>query len=74
MNPSWKTSVGGSLAALGTTLTGIGSIQALNGNHTKVIWWTIYAGVVLSALGQFFNGIFARDRDVTSEAQGLIKH
>ena len=53
---SWKTTVGGICAAIGTALVGFGDDATL-----KLI------GTILGALGVFFVGTSARDNNVTSE-------
>ena len=55
---SWKTTVGGLLAALGAPLA------ASSDETTKQI------GVVLAALGAIILGLSARDNTVTSEESG----
>lgn len=51
---SWKTTLGGSISALGLALV------VIDPTWTKI-------GLVISALGQFFSGMFGRDNNVSSE-------
>lgn len=55
---SWKTSVSGSVAALGVYFA----------NQTDPTLHII--GQVLTAVGTFLTGLFARDNNVTSEQAG----
>ena len=57
---SWKTTLGGGLAFLGTA---IGQIYP---EHAK-------EGALLAAVGTAFGLIFARDNNVSSEAAGAVK-
>lgn len=59
MNKSWKTTVAGGIAALGVFI----------GTQTQYAWSGM-ASQILQGLGTFLIGMFARDRNVTSEAQG----
>lgn len=68
---SWKTSLGGALAALGTFLWGapvalreLGFTEVLDPSITK---WCILIGLAASAGGVFFIGLFGRDNNVSSE-------
>lgn len=67
---SWKTTLGGSLAGLGTFLWGVpvALMQfkelALSPEITK---WCIVIGLAASAGGVFFTGLFGRDNNVSSE-------
>lgn len=54
---SWKTTLGGALGALGLAIVAISP-------EFKTI------GLVIAAFGQFFNGLFGRDNNVTSEEAG----
>lgn len=57
--PSWKTSVGGALGAIGTTLSGFSSDDVLKG-----------IGVIASGIGILLLGLAARDNNVSSEQAG----
>jgi hypothetical protein len=57
---SWKTTLGGGLAFLGTA---IGQIYP---EHSK-------EGALLAAVGTAFGLIFARDNNVSSEAAGAVQ-
>jgi hypothetical protein len=57
---SWKTTLGGGLAFLGTA---IGQIYP---EHSK-------EGALLAAVGTAFGLIFARDNNVSSESAGAVK-
>jgi hypothetical protein len=68
---SWKTSLGGGLAAAGTFLWGIPIVLALQfPNHElgpALSKWCIILGLGASAGGVFFNGLAGRDNNKTSE-------
>jgi len=67
MKSSWKTTLGGSLTALGLALMGAGALDWLPADHKKIM---MELGFCLSVIGPFFTGIFARDNNVTSEDAG----
>ena len=56
---SWKTSLGG-------LLTGLGLFLSSNENPTLK-----HIGIILASLSALFMGWAARDKDVSSEAQGV---
>lgn len=60
MNASWKTSVSGAVSALGVYLS----------TQTQYSWAPT-VGQILTGLGTFLVGFFARDANVSSEQQGL---
>lgn len=68
---SWKTSLGGALAGVGTFLWGAPvALQQLNLGEVLspgVTKYCILIGLAASALGVFFIGLFGRDNGVTSE-------
>jgi hypothetical protein len=59
---SWKTTLGGSLSALGTALMGGGILPQLSGTSSKLLTGLTVAGFVLTALGTFFAHLFAADQ------------
>jgi len=63
MKASWKTTVGGIAAALGTAVT---AAAQLDGAPK----WLLLVGAGLAALGSAFLGVSARDNGVTSEQAG----
>lgn len=71
---SWKTTVGGSVAAFGTFLFGAPVALAVV-NHElippKVVVVMVVTGFVLMGAGQFLTGLFGRDNDKTSEDVGV---
>jgi hypothetical protein len=62
MMKDWKTTLGGALSALGTTLMGVGTVTALNGTNTKWIQGMMIGGFILSAFGKFFTALFTPDK------------
>lgn len=60
MNKSWKTTVAGAISALGVFLSTQNQYS-----------WAPVAGQVMTGLGTFLMGMFARDSNVSSEQQGL---
>lgn len=70
---SWKTRLGGSLAGLGTFLWGVPvalsqfPTVALDPSVSK---WCILFGILASAAGVFFTGLYARDHHVSDEQAG----
>ena len=67
---SWKTTLGGSLNALGTTLVGVGVVPSLTSMASaEDLKWVVITGFVLQGLGQFFGSLFAAD---TSQVKKMI--
>ena len=59
---NWKTTLGGSLSALGTSLAGCATIGAFTLPEYKTLaLWCVLGGALLSALGKFFGMLFAAD-------------
>lgn len=56
-----KTTIGGALSALGTTLMGVGMIPQLAGTPSKFLTYCAVTGFILTALGQFFGSLFSAD-------------
>jgi len=67
---SWKTTVGGMCAAVGTALFGI-ALTLPEGDDKK--FWLSVIGTVLSAAGQALLGLSARDNNVSSEQVAAAK-
>lgn len=70
---SIKTTIGGALGTLGTTISGFGTLSALNqfngtGNISKMTFYFVVAGFVLSAIGKFFTALFAADNSEVQKA------
>ncbi len=71
---SWKTTVGGSVGALGTALFGAPITLAVIDKEyipKAVVSVMVISGVIFMAVGTFLNGLFARDNDKTSEDVGV---
>ncbi len=67
---SWKTTLGGSLNALGTTLVGVGVVPSLTSMASaEDLKWVVITGFILQGLGQFFGSLFAAD---TSQVKKMI--
>jgi len=67
---SWKTTFGGSLAAVGTFLWGVPlAMTQFDGVllSAEVSKWCVIIGLVASASGVLFAGLFGRDNDVSTE-------
>lgn len=59
---NWRTTFGGALSALGSTLAGISTIGAfMEPDYRKMAMYFIATGVVCSALGKFFGLLWAVD-------------
>lgn len=56
-----KTTIGGALSALGTTLVGVGVVPQLAGTPSKFLTYCAIAGFFCSALGKFFSALFSAD-------------
>lgn len=69
MAKSWRTTAGGVIAALGLICTELGNL--FDGNPETVVDWTKLGATVVAAFGVFFAGKSARDRGVSSEAEGI---
>ena len=67
---NWKTTLGGALSALGTSLAGCATVGALTMPEYKTIaLWLIVGGALLSALGKFFGMLFAADAVPTDKGE-----
>lgn len=64
---SWKTTLGGSVTALGLGLMGVDAMDWIKPEHKYAFR---LAGFIMSVLGPFFMGLFSRDNDKTSEDVG----
>lgn len=60
-NKSWKTTVAGAISALGVFIT----------TQTQYSWAAV-TGQVLTGLGTFLMGMWARDNDKTSADVGAV--
>ena len=70
---NWKTTIGGALSALGTSLAGCATVGALTMPEYKTIaLWLIVSGALLSALGKFFGLLFAADAAPNEKALGDV--
>lgn len=69
MTKSWKSTLGGALSALGTSLMGIGIVPQLSGEPNKTQSAVALAGFICCACGQFFGLLFAADK---SEVQAAL--
>lgn len=67
---SWKTTLGGSITALGGALLGAGELGWIKEEHRYPIK---LLGLLATILGPFMIGIFARDNDKSSEEVGAKK-
>lgn len=57
-----RTTIGGAIGILGTSLVGIGvSGQFAGGENSKILWWISLAGFILSAVGKAVDSLFAAD-------------
>ena len=66
---NWKTTLGGALSALGTSLAGCATVGALTLPEYKILaLWCIVGGALLSALGKFFGLLFAVDANPPNNA------
>ena len=59
---SWKTTIGGALSALGTTLMGVGLVPQVANGPSPLLMWVSISGFIVSALGTFFSHLFAADK------------
>lgn len=63
----WRTTIGGSLHALGTAICGIGVVPGLTDvTYAEKFKWVVIAGFIIQALGVFFTGLFAMDKSAAS--------
>lgn len=58
---NWKTTIGGAVSVLGTSLIGFGILPQLSGASSKLLTYTAFVGFVLSALGKATTALFAAD-------------
>ena len=60
---NWKTTIGGALSALGTSIAGISTVAAFTEpEYKKLAVYCIISGALLSAFGKFFGLLFAQDK------------
>ena len=65
---SWKTTLGGSLSALGKTLMGVGVVPQLGAGESNTwLTWIAMLGFLFDALGGFFGHLFAVDKSHVAE-------
>jgi hypothetical protein len=66
---NWKTTIGGALSALGTSVAGLATVGAFaSPEYRQIALYCIVGGALLSALGKFFGLLFAADKS-TAENQ-----
>lgn len=62
----WRTTLGGALGSLGTSLAGLGSVVAITSGDSpqirKISLWALVAGTVVSALAKFFTALWTPDK------------
>ena len=58
---NYKTTIGGAVSVLGTSLIGLGILPQLSGASSKLLTYTAFIGFVLSALGKSATALFAAD-------------
>ena len=58
---NYKTTIGGALSVLGTTLVGVGIVPQLAGVPSHVLTILAVVGFGCSALGKFLTALFAAD-------------
>lgn len=72
---NWKTTIGGALGTLGTSLVGIGVVPQLGGTPSKFLTYTAITGFLLSCFGKFFTALFAADAaTLTSLSNTVAMH
>ncbi len=60
---NWRTTLGGALQSLGTTLMGISIVPSLTSmDSAEKLKYFVMAGFIIQAIGGFFQGLFAMDR------------
>ena len=70
---SWKTTLGGALSTLGTTLMGIGIVPQLSGAPSELLSILAIIGFVLNGVGGFFSKLWAADHDTMVEMAKAMK-
>jgi hypothetical protein len=76
MKRSWKTTLGGSLASVGTLLWGAPVALAVFDKALIDPWMLkscVVGGLLMSALGALFTGLFGRDNSVSSDEVKSIR-
>ena len=58
---NWRTTIGGAVSVLGTSLIAGGILPQLNGAPSKLLTYTAFTGFVLSCVGKFLTALFAAD-------------
>lgn len=59
---NWRTSLGGSIQSLGTTLMGAGIVPSLTSlESAENLKWLVIAGFVLKAIGEQVTALFSAD-------------
>ncbi len=73
MTSNYKSTIGGAVSALGSTLLGIGIVPQLAGTPSKALLYVAIAGFIVQAIGQFLGHLFAADaaalKDLTQQVQ-----
>lgn len=59
---NWRTSLGGAVGVAGTSLLGVSLCAAFK--DEPILFWTIFSGAILSAVGRGMSAFFAADAKV----------
>ena len=62
MTRNWRTSLGGAIGVFGTSLMGVALCYHFKDD--PVLYWTIFLGVICSAVGRAWTAISAADAKV----------
>lgn len=64
---NWRTTIGGSIQTLGTTLMGAGVVPSLvSYEAASHLQWLVISGFVLKAIGEMVTAIFSADAKVVN--------
>jgi hypothetical protein len=69
---NWRTTIGGAVSVLGTSLIGVGLLSQLTqispasktiltDGQIVAMWWVALVGFILSCVGKFLTALFAAD-------------
>lgn len=64
---NWRTSLGGAIGIFGTSLIGVGLCYHFKDD--PVLYWTIFAGVILTGIGKAWAALSAADAKVVASLQ-----
>jgi hypothetical protein len=70
---NWRSTLGGSLSALGKSLIGVGVVPQLAGVSSKFLLYVAIAGFLIDAIGSFFAHLFSADAKSLQQLANVVQ-